>query len=395
MADFELGDGFNLGNLSDNNISGGSPAGGGGSGGSNPFLGMLIGLAMFIAAFFLISWNEHRAVDAVKALMWAQDQTTPVAATSINPANEGHFIALQGDAAAPQPLYDSLFGIGGANLLRLHRKVEMYQWQQSSHTQNHYTTYSYSPIWSEMQINSSAFRESGHQNPPMPFQSAWQNNATATLGAFRLNDLILGKLNSTMPLPIPSNYQAPAGTRVTAANELYHGNDPATPQIGDMRVTFEALAAGPVSIVGVQNQNFISEGFKPGDRFGVLLAETGLKSSDALYQDEVNQQNLMTWLLRGGALVLMWLGIYLLFSPLVWLANFVPFLDWVVSGFAGMVATIIALPVFLIAEIVFWFSVRPVLSVCIAAAGIAIGAALLTRHKQKLAGNNPVNPTPA
>jgi len=50
-------------------------------------------------------------------------------------------------------------------------------------------------------------------------------------------------------------------------------------------------------------------------------------TSDTLYTDEQNRQSLITWTLRASALFLMWFGIYLLFSPLLWLASFMPFLD--------------------------------------------------------------------
>ena len=396
MADFELGDGFNLGNgggiSPDSSVS--SPIGNAdsGSGGNNPLIAMLIGIGLFIGSFFLISYNEHRAVDAVRALMWAQDQTLTVNPAQINAANEGHFIAVQGNATASQPIVDNLFQISAANALRLQRKVEMYQWSESSHTTNHVTNYSYNAGWHEGQIDSSHFRDTTHQNPAMPFQTVWQDNPTSTLGAFHLNGQILYKLSQTQPFPLPANYQTSPGTRITEPNQLYHGGDPANPQIGDMRVSFYIVPTGPASVAGLQTQNFIGEGFKPGSGFGILLAEQGLKSVETLYADEQNRQSLITWALRAGALIMMWGGIYMLFSPLVWLASFVPFLDWVVSGFAGTIATIVALPVFIIAEISFWLSVRPVTSVVLIVISCGIAYLVLTRHRQKLAAGAASSP---
>jgi len=73
-----------------------------------------------------------------------------------------------------------------------------------------------------------------------------------------------------------------------------------------------------------------------------------------------------------------------------------------VSGFAGTIATIIALPVFIVAEVFFWFSVRPVSCVILIAVSCVIAYFILTRHKQKLAASaaagpatNPAIPTPA
>jgi len=64
------------------------------------------------------------------------------------------------------------------------------------------------------------------------------------------------------------------------------------------------------------------------------------------------------------------------------------------------IATIVALPVFIVAEVFFWFSVRPVSCVILIAVSCVIAYLILTRHKQKLAVNaaasavtNPITPT--
>lgn len=365
---------------------------------NNPLAGMVIGIVMFIGSFFLISYNEGRALDAAEALIWAEKQTIAVATNQIDPANNGRFIAVQGEANVSDLVADRMFAVVAQDALRLQRKAEMYQWKESSSTSsNDRTTYSYSKTWSENAIDSSEFHDLNHKNPAMSVKSAWMNNMTGTLGVFRLTDQILNKLTDTRPFPLPENYQAPQNYRATDSNQLYRGADPADPQIGDIRVSFHVVPADAISIAGVQNGHVITQGNAPNRKFGILLAETGLKSVETLYANEQQRQSTLTWILRGVSFAIMWLGIYLLFSPLTWLANFVPYLGRLISTAAGTIAFVIALPLFVIAEVFFWFSVRPVLSIAMVAGACAIAAAvyMMSRNKTKTdeAPASPIMPS--
>src|SRR5579859_3283305 len=137
--------------------------------------GILIGLLMVAISFFLLYWNEGRAVEASSALSAGQKQTVEASAASVDSQLDGKLVHLSAAAAAGQPARDEVFGAVDPHLLVLRRKVEMYQWRETKSDHNSTavggtttitTTYSYDKAWSEQAINSGEFHSSGgHENP--------------------------------------------------------------------------------------------------------------------------------------------------------------------------------------------------------------------------------------
>src|SRR5262249_26965693 len=148
----------------------------------------------------------------------------------------------------------------GPGLVRLHRKVEMFQWKEHSETKTHKevggsetkeTTYSYVKEWSDSPIDSARFkRPDGHGNPGMPIRGAVYDASAPAVGAYRLDDPLVHKLENYKSLA-PESSALPAGY-ARNGDQLYRGANPAEPAIGDLRVSFEAVSAGVVSVVGAQ-----------------------------------------------------------------------------------------------------------------------------------------------
>ncbi|HWY25415.1 MAG TPA: TMEM43 family protein, partial [Nevskia sp.] len=144
----------------------------------NSFMATLFGLLMVPGSIVLLYWNEGRAVTAIRALDQGQHQLVEADPKAINAALDGHLVHLSGMADTSSPASDDSFGVTGPNLLRVARKVEMYQWRESSHSSSHTeiggtktttTTYDYEQVWSETPINSGGFHsQAGHANPEMP-----------------------------------------------------------------------------------------------------------------------------------------------------------------------------------------------------------------------------------
>ena len=89
------------------------------------FVGVVVGLLLFVIAFPLLWWNEGRAVDRSRTLEEGLGLVVPVAAERIDPAHEKGLIHIAGLATADAPLGDPLFGVSAA-ALKLERVVAMY-----------------------------------------------------------------------------------------------------------------------------------------------------------------------------------------------------------------------------------------------------------------------------
>lgn len=136
--------------------------------------GIFIGLIMVIAAFPLLFWNEGRAVKTAKSLDEGRGAVVETKSETVDAAKEGKLVHTSGRAKTSETLTDPVF-IVKANAITLRRKVEMYQWKESSkkETKNKLgggtetvTTYTYAKEWSDSLLDSSKFKnQQGHQNP--------------------------------------------------------------------------------------------------------------------------------------------------------------------------------------------------------------------------------------
>ena len=159
------------------------------------FKGILFGFVLIIASIALLFWNEGKTIKREKALTETGSVAVSVKSDSIDAANEDKVIHLSGDVTTDSILSDPDFNVN-INALKLVRNVEMYQWKENQETkkertsgggEKEVTTYTYSKTWSPTLIDSSAFKEAGHENPvAMPFVSEEFVAANANLGAFSL-----------------------------------------------------------------------------------------------------------------------------------------------------------------------------------------------------------------
>jgi hypothetical protein len=89
--------------------------------------GVLVGLALFVAAFPVLFMNEGCAVKTARDLGNLAKEVVSVDALKIDPANNGKPVHMSGDAKTDEVLTDSAFNYS-ANAIHLGRSVEMFQW---------------------------------------------------------------------------------------------------------------------------------------------------------------------------------------------------------------------------------------------------------------------------
>ena len=185
-----------------------------------------------------------------------------------------------------------------------------------------------------------------------------------------------------------------------AGNVLYFGRVPGSPQVGDVRVTFEKIVPAKVTVMSVVD----GDSFKPykaknGKRFQTLVM--GKKSGDEIIDAEKEANNMWLWALRIIGIMLVISGLKGIFGFIETILKVVPFVAGIFGWGVGLVCTVIGVAWSLIVIALAWLFYRPLLGI-----GLLVLAGFLVwvfafKGKDKLkelaskAGNkNQAAPTP-
>ena len=214
----------------------------------------------------------------------------------VNPSFEGRPVLVRGETDAQgMAVVDKETGVSategpGGVVVRLRRKVEMYQHVRHEKTEEKRKVVSFTQEWRE--IDGGDYTSEGHHNPRRdpPLHSTTLNNAATRVGAFLLSPaqvemLMLFKLCAIPAVPplLANKYghTEPAVERGSARHHGHGGGDvkhdddcyssvieseredacdllvfrgsAAAPSIGTVRMSYEYVAErGPVTMVGVQ-----------------------------------------------------------------------------------------------------------------------------------------------
>ena len=368
------------------------------------FKGILTGVILFILAFPLLFWNEGRAVRRAQALKQGAASVISVQADKVLPANEGKLIHVSGMLTTEDTLTDGVFGITIKGI-RLERKVEMYQWKEKSSTKSEKqlggsvkktTVYTYEKGWSSSVIDSSSFKEAGHNNPgAFPFESEKMYASNVKLGAFTLQPDMIRRIGAEQPYAFPADYKLPANLKgsvlngriiipaapaVPTAPAATPAAGQAAPQIGDVRVTFTQILPHNISIVAQQVKDSFCPYAVNGDT--ISLMTDSIQSADLMFSRAQSANNMMTWILRIVGFLMMLIGLSMVFKPLSVLADVLPILGDIVGMGTSVVAFLIALPCWLIVIAIAWIVYRPVLGVILLIAAGGLVYLLISKRKK-------------
>jgi len=349
----------------------------------------LFGLLMVPGSIILLYWNEGRAVTAYRALTEGQHQLQEADAATADPRFDGHLVHLSGTASTSRPARDDTFGVSGDNLLRLSRKVQMYQWKETSHsntttglggTKTTTTTYDYNPVWSEMPINSGSFHnQNGHSNPEMPLRSAIADSPDARLGAWRLDSGVLAQATNFESVP-PAGANGALGFRVDGQH-LYRGSNSNNPVIGDLRVDFLGIAGQTLSVVAADSGGTLSP-YHASNGYVIALLQPGVAGAAAMFSEKKQEEGNLTWILRGVGFVVMLIGFLMISSLLTTLASAIPFFGGLVEAGVFIFALAAAVPITLLTIAFAWVAHRPLLGVPLIVVAIAFFVMMHRGHKR-------------
>jgi hypothetical protein len=140
----------------------------------------------------------------------------------------------EGEPVASTPLKDAEFGVSTRHFA-LQRRVEMYQWQREAS--------GYRQVWSAEPIDSGRF-DAAHRNPgEFPLQTRYWVASDVTLDGRPVDEEVLKRLGSWHGFrpgftALPGNL---AATFQPEGDGLSSAENPLSPRVGDLRVTWREL----------------------------------------------------------------------------------------------------------------------------------------------------------
>ena len=401
----------------------------------NSFKAIGSGLIMFCIGTALLWWNEGRTVKTEKMLDEVGGNYVEMENPNKKDASlDGELICGTALATTEDSLSDAQFGVG-AKAIALHRKVEYYQWVESSEEKSEdklggkevtTTTYTYSKKWVSTPVESSEFKDPAYQNKNTVLTTVEESDQYAenvSFGAYKLNETLIHRISSSEGLDLAISedllkefdksaqvayerfygtkkaaskaVEQPAETAVLsdsakavadslkavndsiiknavnkkdfeyvhqAGNVLYFGRVPGSPEVGDVRVTFEKVVPAKVTVMAVVD----GDSFKPykaknGKRFQTLVM--GKRSGDDIIEADKEANNMWLWLLRGLGVLLVIGGLKGIFGFLETILKVVPFIANIFGWGVGVVCTIIGVAWSLIVIAIAWLFYRPILGI--------------------------------
>ena len=147
-----------------------------------------------------------------------------------------------------------------------------------------------------------------------------------------------------------------------ANNILYFGRVPGSPEVGDVRVTFEKVVPAKVTVMAVVD----GDTFKPfkaknGKRFQTLVM--GKKSGDEIIEAEKEANNMFLWILRIVGIMMVVGGLKGIFGFLETILKVVPFIAGIFGWGVGIVCTVVGVVWSLIVIAIAWLFYRPLLGI--------------------------------
>mgnify|MGYP003663118733 CR=1 FL=1 len=338
---------------------------------TNPFVAALIGIFLIPASVCLHAWNEYRTIHRTRGLQEAAEIVQSIPDPErVESKWDGTLVHLTGTAATDETLRDPIFGVE-ANGIKLHRNIEMYQWDEDSDTDDGRTSYSYRKVWREGRIDSSQFEHSGHENPQLHFDQWQQTAGTVMVGKYRISDALIQQKNDDQSVridveAIKQNIDESDAAKLSAYETgLYYsqsGQSASDPSIGDLKIRFSLVPNGPVSLMaGLSGNTFNAFHTSNGEPIERLYP--GTLSAQQVIEKLKFENTLMAWGLRALGLILCLVGTMMIFSPAQALFRWVPLVGDIAGGMIFLVSVLFAICLSLTTISISWIAVRPLLAI--------------------------------
>lgn len=330
----------------------------------NSLTAPFIGIVLIVIAVVVLYNNEGRS-DLAKLARTAKD-------IGSSEVKMDDFVSLTDQITILDPLGDGLF-LKEGNYIKINRIIEIYAWEESTKTESNTnlggsqtdeTTYTYDLVWTTDPQDSTDFKyPEGHTNVVNnSIKAATFNASDVKVGSYIVNisEIDLPSLddisltNNQLDLTkIPDSFEptltCPKPTTDLASDGyIYYYPDclriNSTPKVGDIRISYQALNSDQlVTVFGkLQLRTGGSEIVSYTDNQGNTLYRIFLGSRDQAIKTLHTEYVVSLWLLRLLGFVLMLIGISMITSPLMVLADFIPFAGKLARSVSGIISFVIA-----------------------------------------------------
>ena len=365
----------------------------------NSFSGIFFGATLFFASFPILMWNEGRFIDREKAIEEGLNSVINVSSERILKENQGALVHITGIAKTDEILKDKLFGIE-VNAIKLQRKVETYQWHETSTTktkkdfagtETQETTYTYTKNWSESWINSSNYYiKEGHENPKPQFYSKLITAKDVKIGAFELTNTFLLKISRAEPVKISQD----ALTKMDSSlrqnfliiNDTFYKGNPESPEIGDVRVSFIITPSTEVSAIGKQEDSSLQIYHTKYGQINLLM--NGSVDAVTMFQKDHHDNTLFSWFVRLLSLLFMWIGLNFIFFPLTIIFERIPFLGNLLNSGISQFTLMISVVLSLLTIAISWLIFKPILAIMLLVIVAMISIFAIKKSKKKKTYNS-------
>lgn len=182
-------------------------------------------------------------------------------------------------------------------------------------------------------------------------------------------------------------------------NAVYIGLTPATPSVGDVRITYTVAEPTNVSILArVEGDGFANYTAKNGKSFSSITI--GTKTADEMFEGEHASNSMWTWLLRLAGLVLVIGGLRGIFGFLETILKVIPPLAGILGFGVGIICSIVGFVWSLVVIALAWLFYRPLLGIALLLIGALVifafskkGKALIAQHVVRGAQGDDASPT--
>ncbi len=305
------------------------------------FIVLILGIAILVVIErFTAQMTDHFS-DVAKIFAGTVD------ASKADPSLDNKMVYLDADMTIEDAVEDPLYRVGGDYVTVL-RDVEYFQWTESSEEveapRSHReksssdveekpkmkTEYHYSLDWMSDPINSKKFHQSSQHENTTLIQIPKKNtyNPTAKIGAYRMGQKLqyeywaLG--NERIPIDASDQFSREktevAGTSIpvhVTNNMIYYGNNPNSPQVGDVRVMFFANRPSHVYVLTkVEGDSLCPYFMKEASKQYAEIKKEPFDASAMLTQKTKSYGDFAIYVRILGWLLTLW-GVHLLRSLLV------------------------------------------------------------------------------
>ena len=336
------------------------------------------GLVMILAAAYIVSWNEGKAVEGFRAYLSGLDRITLQFSGEVDLENEGRLLYVSGKTFGLGPLEDKEFGIKAEGLC-LRRKVEMAQWVEKHYLEEdsrgmEIVGFSYGIAWSENLIDSSLYTKPDHDNPvERAHYSKSFAPKDASLEQFHLAPEVCDSYKDYEKLEITEEIFNTIPPNIKLRMRLFNGGlflgfKPENPAAGNLFITFHVAAPQSASIVAKQSGKKLvpaltmegkdMTGFRKGD-----------VSSEEMYSFPPGHGIVLAAALRLLALGLLAFAFGLVISPTEPVVCAFPKFYGLLYQRPGQTAVLLSLSIILILAAPSWMELQPLIT-----AGMAAGA---------------------